>query len=63
MVKSWKTNVEGFLLFNEKLVLANNLHLREVVFSEAHKSMFAIDPNSTKMYYDLKRQNWWKGIK
>ena len=30
---------------------------------EAHWSKFAIHPGSTKMYQDMKRQYWWKGMK
>ena len=30
---------------------------------EAHRSKFSIHPGSTKMYMDLKRQYWWRGIK
>ncbi|PON86514.1 hypothetical protein TorRG33x02_177080, partial [Trema orientale] len=59
----WSTNREGFVLFNGRLAVANDPHLRETILTEAHKSKFAVHPGSTKMYHDLKRQYWWKGMK
>ena len=30
---------------------------------EAHSSKFTIHPGGNKMYRDLKRQYWWRGMK
>ena len=30
---------------------------------EFHYSRFAVHPGGTKMYHDLRRQYWWKGLK
>ena len=62
-LEGWKTNVDGFLLFNGKLIVTNNPSLREVVLHKAHKSKFAVHPGSTKMYHNLNRQYWWKRMK
>ncbi|PON37929.1 hypothetical protein PanWU01x14_316460 [Parasponia andersonii] len=51
----WSTNRKGFLLFNRKLAVANNLNLRETILTEAHKSRFAVHLGSNKIYRDLKR--------
>ena len=59
----WSTNREGFILFNGRLAVANDPHLRETILTEAHKSKFAVHPGSTKIYNDLKRQYWWKDMK
>jgi hypothetical protein len=34
-----------------------------VDFREAHDSAYSIDPDSTKMYKDLKTRYWWNGMK
>ena len=33
------------------------------MLKEHHGSSFAVHPGGTKMYQDLKRQYWWKGMK
>ena len=30
---------------------------------EGHSSKFVLHPESIKMYQDMKRQYWWKGVK
>ena len=37
--------------------------LREEILDQAHRAKFSIHPGSTKMYIELKRQFWWKGMK
>ncbi|KAL5564584.1 hypothetical protein UlMin_027748 [Ulmus minor] len=37
--------------------------IRMAILEEAHKSRFALHPGSTKMYQDLRRQYWWRGMK
>jgi hypothetical protein len=37
--------------------------LRKLILSEAHDTAYSIHPGSTKMYYDLKEQFWWYGMK
>ena len=36
---------------------------RDQVLKEFHNSNFAVHPGGTKMYQDLKRHYWWKGMK
>ncbi|XP_024022411.1 uncharacterized protein LOC112091906 [Morus notabilis] len=62
-IEGWQIILEGFLLQKGKLVVPNDLDLRDAVLYEAHCSKFSIHPGSTKMYMDLKRQNWWRGMK
>ncbi|PON72125.1 hypothetical protein PanWU01x14_069670, partial [Parasponia andersonii] len=59
----WSTNREGFSLFSRKLVVANDPNLQEIILTEAHKSRFVVHLGSDKMYRDLKRLYWWKGMK
>ena len=44
-------------------MVPNDSDLRDAVLYEAHRSKFSIHPGSTKMYMDLKRQYWWRGMK
>ena len=37
--------------------------LKEEIFDQAHRSRFSIHPGGTKMYRDLMRMYWWKGMK
>ena len=59
----WQIEPEGFLLYKGRLVVPEDPYLRHAVLDEAHRSKFAIHPGSTKMYMDLKRQYWWRGMK
>ena len=36
---------------------------RGEVLKEFHHSHLAVHPDGTKMYQDLRRQYWWKGMK
>jgi hypothetical protein len=41
----------------------DDAQLKEEIFDQAHNSRFSIHPGSTKMYKDLRRMYWWKGMK
>ncbi|KAL5540955.1 hypothetical protein UlMin_044247 [Ulmus minor] len=47
----------------ERLAMPNDEEIRMAILEEAHKSRFALHPGSTKMYQDLRRQYWWRGMK
>ena len=51
------------LRYGEKLCVPNDSSLKEEILGECYRSKFAIHPGSTKMYRDMKRQYWWKGMK
>ena len=42
---------------------AKNVELKEEIMGEAHGSAYTVHPRGTKMYYDLKRNFRWDGIK
>nr|GFB26414.1 retrotransposon protein, putative, Ty3-gypsy subclass [Tanacetum cinerariifolium] len=44
-----------------RLVIPNDVSLREALLTEAHSSPFSVHPGSTKMYHDLKQYFWWSG--
>ncbi|EXC31837.1 Transposon Ty3-I Gag-Pol polyprotein [Morus notabilis] len=62
-IEGWQISPEGFLIRKGKLVVLNDSDLRDAVLYEAHRSKFSIHLGSTKMYMDLKRQYWWRGMK
>ena len=37
--------------------------LRKLIMEEAHCSAYAIHPSSTKMYWTIKENYWWSGMK
>nr|GEX12251.1 retrotransposable element Tf2 [Tanacetum cinerariifolium] len=46
-----------------RLVVPNDVSLREALLTEAYSSPFSVHPGSTKMYHDLKQYFWWSGMK
>ncbi|CAN4118054.1 unnamed protein product [Withania somnifera] len=44
-------------------VVADALSRRAVLLREAHNSGYSIHPGSAKMYRDLRRLYWWRGMK
>nr|GFB22912.1 putative reverse transcriptase domain-containing protein [Tanacetum cinerariifolium] len=53
----------GIELLDTRLVVPNDVSLREALLTEAHSSPFSVHPGSTKMYHDLKQYFWWSGMK
>ena len=46
-----------------RIWIPNNKELKKLLLDEAHKSKYSIHPGATKMYYDLKPDYWWPGMK
>jgi hypothetical protein len=44
-------------------VVPNKEKLRKQILNEAHESLFSIHPGSNKMYRDVRKKFWWKGLK
>ena len=59
----WNIQGDGTLYFKNRLAVPQVDEIKKMILHEAHKSRFAIHPGSTKMYQDLKRQYWWRGMK
>ncbi|WVZ58130.1 hypothetical protein U9M48_008434 [Paspalum notatum var. saurae] len=60
---SFKLDEEGVLWFKNRLVVPKDMELRKKILDEAHTSMFAMHPDSNKMYQDLKQKFWWTRMK
>ncbi|KAL3719949.1 hypothetical protein ACJRO7_004869 [Eucalyptus globulus] len=54
---------DGTLRFQGRLVVPDDVELREEILSEAHRSSYSIHPGSTKMYQNLRQHYWWCGMK
>nr|GFC70476.1 retrotransposon protein, putative, Ty3-gypsy subclass [Tanacetum cinerariifolium] len=59
----WSGMKSDVATFDTRLVVPNDVSLREALLTEAHSSSFAVHPGSTKMYHDLKQYFWWSGMK
>ena len=56
-------NEDGVLYYKDRVCVPDDNDLRKVILEEAHSGSFAIHPDSTKMYQDLKMSFWWSGMK
>ncbi|GMI66021.1 hypothetical protein HRI_000271400 [Hibiscus trionum] len=56
-------NDDGVLCFGSRIVVPSDDELRLTILTEAHSSLFAMHPGSTKMYRDLKDEYYWVGLK
>nr|GFA84067.1 uncharacterized mitochondrial protein AtMg00810-like [Tanacetum cinerariifolium] len=54
---------DNVLWQDTRLVVPNDVSLREALLTEAHSSPFLVHPGSTKMYHELKQYFWWSGMK
>nr|KYP69861.1 Transposon Ty3-I Gag-Pol polyprotein [Cajanus cajan] len=54
---------KGVLRFNDRICVHNDLEIKKIILSEAHKSKLSIHLCVTKMHQDLKRMFWWPKMK
>jgi hypothetical protein len=54
---------DGGVRLRNRLVVPKVPSLKLEICDEAHKSKYTVHPGSTKMYKDLRRNFWWKGMK
>ena len=57
----WVLHSDQGLKFQGKLFVP--MSCRQEVLREFHHSRLAVHPGGTKMYHDLSRQFWWRGMK
>lgn len=43
--------------------MPNQDKLKKQILNEAYESLFSIYPRSNKMYQDVRKRFWWKGLK
>ncbi|KAJ4959984.1 hypothetical protein NE237_019894 [Protea cynaroides] len=70
-IEKGRTNPE-FTLDDEKVLRykgricvpeTESMDIRQRLMKEAHTTIYSIHPGSTKMYHDLKKLYWWRGMK
>jgi hypothetical protein len=54
---------QGIVWFNNRIVVPKNDEVRQQILDEAHLSRYSINPESTKMYHNLKQHYWWTKMK
>ena len=53
----------GSLYFQNRLCVPYDKELKKRLLFEARNTVFTMHPGCNKMYQDLKRHYWWKGMK
>ena len=51
-------NEDGFVYYRDRVCVPNDDELKKFILEEAHSGSFAMHPDSTKMYQDLKTSYW-----
>ncbi|WVZ51895.1 hypothetical protein U9M48_002995, partial [Paspalum notatum var. saurae] len=59
----FREDEQGTLWYKNRICVPNMDSIRKLILSEAHDTAYSIHPDSTKMYYDLKKRFWWYGMK
>ena len=54
---------DGTLEFQSRVCVPKDSAIRKKILEEAHSSVFAVHPGSTKMYRSLRENYWWPGMK
>ena len=62
-VINYQVDKNGYLRNKNRICVPENIELKEEILNEYHRSKYSIHPGSTKMYQNLKRNLWWKGMK
>ena len=57
--EGWALHTDGRLQYKGRVVVPQLIGLREEILMEFHCSRFAVHPDGTKMYRDLRRQYYW----
>ena len=61
--EGWTVHVDGSLRYRGRVVVPQLIDLREEILREFHCSRFVVHPGGTKIYQDLGRQYYWRGMK
>jgi hypothetical protein len=59
----FRQDVDGVLWFKDHLVVAKDFELHRKIMNEVHCSRYSIQPETNKMYQDLKKNFWWTRMK
>jgi len=59
----YEVKADWYLYYKGRLCVPDDGELKASILKEAHTSIYAMHPGSTKMDHDLKLQYWWPGMK
>jgi len=62
-IQNFSKDSRGLTIRFGRIWIPFSCELKQVLLDEAHKSKYSIHPGATKMYYDLKEDYWWPGMK
>jgi hypothetical protein len=67
-IKAGKANCfrkddQGIVWFNNRIIVPKDHDVRQQILDEVHLCRYSIHPGSTKMYHDLKQNDWWTKTK
>ena len=54
---------DGMTVKGQRMCVPEYGELKREIMEEAHSSVYAMHPSSTKMYKTLKEHYWWNGMK
>jgi len=61
--KSFHLDHSNALWFGKRLVVPNQKDLKKQILNEVDESLFSIHPRSNKMFRDVRKRFWGKGLK
>ena len=61
--EGWTIHADGSLRYRTQVVVPQLTDLREKILRQFHCSRFVVHLGGTKMYQDLRRQYYWRGMK
>ena len=61
--EGWTIHIDGSLRYMGRVAVPHLTDLREEILKEFHCSRFAVHPGGMKMFYDLRCQYYWRGMK
>ncbi|XP_017617923.1 uncharacterized protein LOC108462493 [Gossypium arboreum] len=62
MIENFSIDEYNCLRYQNLLCIPTTSELKELILQEAHDSSFALHPEGTKMYCDLRELYWWPGL-
>ena len=62
-LKGFLVRADGTVMMGHRLCVPDVGELRKEIIEEAHSSVYAMHPGSTKMYHTLREHYWWRGMK
>ncbi|XP_075521371.1 uncharacterized protein LOC142554593 [Primulina tabacum] len=61
--REFAMNTDDLLTWRGRICVPSGNAIRRDVLTEVHIASYSIHPGSTKMYQDLRRLYWWRGMK